>query len=237
MSVLQLKLAAPLQSWGVASRFARRETQQYPSKSGIIGLISSAQGYRRTDPIEDALLGLGFGVRVDQPGRLIRDFQVARSLDARKQYPLSQRYYLADAVFVAAIEGDTNLLEGIRDALIRPEFPLFLGRRSCPVAEALVLGEIRDEPLQTVLKDAGTWAAADWYRKKQPKTVQLSIFRDRSTDDPTEAFTEQVRDVPLSFDPVRREYGWRTVISEDIEVHNPVGRDNVHDPFAAFGGA
>ncbi|MEV6274873.1 type I-E CRISPR-associated protein Cas5/CasD [Nocardia sp. NPDC051832] len=237
MSVLQLKLAAPLQSWGVASRFARRETQQYPSKSGIIGLISSAKGYRRTDPIEDALSGLGFGVRIDQPGRLIRDFQVAVSLDERTRYPLSQRYYLADAVFVAGIEGDTSLLEGIRDALARPEFPLFLGRRSCPATDALVLGEIRDEPLKTVLRDASTWAAADWYRKKQSTTMHLAIFRDRCPEDPADALADQVRDVPLSFDPIRREYGWRTVISEDVAVPNPLGRDTAHNPFAAFGGA
>ncbi|WP_223273999.1 CRISPR-associated protein Cas5, partial [Nocardia cerradoensis] len=48
-----MRLAAPLQSWGVASRFARRETQQYPSKSGILGLIAAARGHRRTDPIEE----------------------------------------------------------------------------------------------------------------------------------------------------------------------------------------
>ncbi|NNH72319.1 type I-E CRISPR-associated protein Cas5/CasD [Nocardia uniformis] len=236
MSVLLLKLAAPLQSWGVSSRFARRETQQYPSKSGIIGLISSAKGRRRTDPIEDTLRDLRFGVRIDQPGRLIRDFQVALSLDGRTQYPLSQRYYLADAKFVAGIEGETSLLEGIRDTLVRPEFPLYLGRRSCPVTESLVLDQIRDEPLPQALKDPTTWQAATWYRKKQPTVVHLPIFRDHAEDDTVDALTEQVRDVPLDFNPARREYGWRTVITDHIEVHNPEGRDLAHDPFAAFGG-
>ncbi|MEV4130222.1 type I-E CRISPR-associated protein Cas5/CasD [Nocardia sp. NPDC049707] len=237
MSVLLLKLAAPLQSWGVASRFARRETQQYPSKSGIIGLIAAAQGRRRTDPIEDELTGSAFGVRIDQQGTLIRDFQVAVSLDERTKYPLSQRYYIADAVFVAAIQGEQNLLEGIREALLRPQFPLYLGRRSCPVTEPLVLGGIREGSLRDVLHDTSNWQASRWYRKRQPTRVHLPIFRDRLPEDTTDALAEQVRDVPLSFDPVRREYGWRTVLNEHAPLDNPEGRAAGHDPLAAFGGA
>lgn len=237
MSVLLLKLAAPLQSWGVASRFARRDTQQYPSKSGVLGLIAAAQGRRRTDPIEEQLVGLAFGVRIDQPGTLIRDFQTAVSLDGRTQYPLSQRYYLADAVFVAAIEGDPTLLHAIRDALSRPEFPLYLGRRSCPVTEPLTLGEPQDRTLSEALKDPNTWQAATWYKRKQPATVHLPIFRDQTPEDTPDVLTDQVRDVPISFDPVRREYGWRTVITDHTRVENSLGRVHNHDPFAAFGGA
>ncbi len=246
MSVLLLKLAAPLQSWGVASRFARRETQQYPSKSGVLGLIAAAQGQRRTDPIEQELTGLAFGVRIDQNGTLIRDFQVALSLDKRKSFPLSERYYLADAVFVAAIQGPPPLLEGIREALLRPCFPLYLGRRSCPVTEPLVLGDIQHRPLREVLSDTSNWQAAPWYRRKQPALLHLPIFRDFLPEDrhhgsghgdSDDEFAERVRDVPLSFDPERREYGWRTVLTEHARVDNPRGRAADHDPFAAFGGA
>lgn len=237
MSVLLLKLAAPLQSWGVASRFARRDTQRYPSKSGILGLISAARGRRRTDPVEDELVGLAFGVRVDQPGTLVRDFQVAVSLDGRTRYPLSQRYYLADAVFVAAIEGDHDLLEGIRTVLSRPAFPLYLGRRSCPTTEPLVLGQLRDDSMPDALQDTSTWQAARWYRRKQPAVVHLPIFRDRTATDEVDALGEQVRDVPHSFDPVRRDYGWRTVITDYAKVDNPDGHDRHHDPLSALGGA
>ncbi|WP_338760717.1 type I-E CRISPR-associated protein Cas5/CasD [Nocardia vulneris] len=239
MSVLLLKLAAPLQSWGVASRFARRDTQQYPSKSGVLGLIAAAQGRRRTDPIEEQLVGLGFGVRIEQPGRLIRDFQVAISLDGHKQYPLSQRYYLSDAVFLAAIEGDLNLLCGIREALARPAFPLYLGRRSCPVTDRLVLGNIQDRPLPQVLRDT-SWEASLWYRKQQATVVHLPIYRDEYPTDPSEAhdvIPDRVRDIPVSFDPQRREYGWRTIITDSTRIENPDGRDTAHNPMAFFGGA
>ena len=71
MTVLLLRLAGPLQAWGVKSRFTVRSTELAPTRSGIIGMLSAAIGRRRTDPIED-LLSLRFGVRKDQPGRVIR---------------------------------------------------------------------------------------------------------------------------------------------------------------------
>ncbi|MBF6141322.1 type I-E CRISPR-associated protein Cas5/CasD [Nocardia farcinica] len=234
MTVLLMRLAAPLQSWGVASRFARRETQQYPSKSGILGLIAAARGHRRTDPIEEALQNLAFGVRVDQPGRLIRDFQVALNIDKTKQFPLSQRYYLADAVFLAAIQGERGLIEGIGNALRRPEFPLYLGRRSCPVTGPLVLGEPRDITLEHALHET-EWQAATWYRRSQHRRVRLPIYRDLLPGDPAELLREQVRDMPLSFDPIRREYGWRTVVEDYTTMLNAEGRTG-HEPLAALGG-
>ena len=53
MSVLLLKLAGPLQSWGSSSRFARRGTEIAPTKSGVIGLLAAAKGMRRTEPLTD----------------------------------------------------------------------------------------------------------------------------------------------------------------------------------------
>jgi CRISPR system Cascade subunit CasD len=234
VTVLLMRLAAPLQSWGVASRFARRETQQYPSKSGILGLIAAAQGRRRTDPIEQALQGLAFGVRIDQSGRLVRDFQVALSIDKKQQFPLSQRYYLADAVFLAAVQGEQQLIHGIREALRRPEFPMYLGRRSCPVTEPLVVGEPSEQPLEKTLHDT-EWQAARWYRRTQHTRVRLPIYRDLLAGDPDGQLRERVRDLPLSFDPVRREYGWRTVVEDFTTVTNPDGRIG-HQPLAALGG-
>jgi len=37
-------LEAPLQSWGVNSKYQRRDTLNFPSKSGIMGIILSALG-------------------------------------------------------------------------------------------------------------------------------------------------------------------------------------------------
>lgn len=41
---LLLWLEAPLQSWGFDSKFGRRDTQRFPTKSGVLGLVCAALG-------------------------------------------------------------------------------------------------------------------------------------------------------------------------------------------------
>ena len=41
---LLLWFEAPLQSWGSDSKFGRRDTQAFPTKSGVLGLMCSALG-------------------------------------------------------------------------------------------------------------------------------------------------------------------------------------------------
>lgn len=43
-SYVLLWLEAPLQSWGYESRFNRRETLGFPTRSGVLGLILCAMG-------------------------------------------------------------------------------------------------------------------------------------------------------------------------------------------------
>lgn len=232
MSVLLLRLAAPLQSWGT-SRFARRETRHEPTKSGVLGLLAAAQGRRRTDPIED-LANTRFGVRVDQPGRLVRDFQTARSLDGRDSMPLSYRFYLADAVFLAGVEGDHELLVGLDGALRDPAFSLFLGRRSCPPSGAVALG-VREGGLDEALAEE-PWLASRWWRRTQGPLVELPIVRDAAQGE----VGDVVRDHPVSFSPERREYGWRTVVHTGVVAtpneDAPAGRRSRPDFMAALGG-
>lgn len=228
-----LKLAGPLQAWGDSSRFVTRSTRQEPTKSGILGLLAAAQGRRRKEPIED-LAQLKFGVRIDQPGQLLRDFQVAISQDGRRSMPLSYRYYLADSVFVAAIEGETELISGLHDALNDPVYPLYLGRRSCVPSGKIVLG-IRETDVDQALREE-KWHAAAWYQERQKaKHVALEIVRDAL--DPEE-LGETVRDVPLNFSPESREYGWRTVHRPlRHRVMTPNGSEEAHDPMAELGGS
>lgn len=222
MSTLLLRLAGPLQSWGSSSKFNTRHTRAEPTKSGVLGLIAAAQGRRRTDPIED-LLTLRFGVRVDQPGVLVRDFQTAVQWNTTKQesMPLSYRFYLADAVFVAGVSGDLELLKGVDQAIRRPIFPPFLGRRSCPPARPLSMGVV-DATLEDAMRSA-PWQASDLHRRSVGQQVELALVVDGELGQPAD---EMVRDAPISYDPVRREYGWRAVRSaEPVLLDNPVGHN------------
>lgn len=233
MTVLLLRLAGPLQSWGSSSRFARRGTEAAPTKSGVLGMLAAAKGLRRTDPLTE-LLQLEFGVRVDQQGQVTRDFQTARTLDGQSSAPLTYRFYLSDAVFLAAVSGDEELLYGLAEALDRPHFPLYLGRRSCPPEGRVSLG-VHDQTLDNALK-SWPWLAAGWYKRRASRSVRLEIIRDAR---PGESSTETVPDEPISFDPARREYGWRSVLRTHVNVDNEdPDRAGVieHDPLSLLGG-
>lgn len=231
MPSLLLDLSGPLQAWGSDSRFVRRETRMLPTKSGVIGLLAAAQGRRRTEDVED-LVGIRFGVRQEQTGTLVRDFQTAIDWRSGKSLPLSHRSYVADARYLVGLEGEHTLLEGIADAIRSPVFPLYLGRRACPPSGRMVIG-IRDASLESVLHDE-PWRAADWYRRKQRRQVKLLWSRDAS---PGENRDETIRDIPRSFDPRHREYGWRDVVHGWAPVENPEGRAmNGHNEFELLGG-
>ena len=217
MTVLLLRLAGPMQAWGDASRFSRRDTRMVPSKSGVLGLLAAADGRRRTDPIED-LARLRFGVRVDQPGRLQRDFQTAINWETTHSMPLSYRYYVADAVYVAGIEGDRALLEALARRVREPRFPLYLGRRSCPVTEPVFLALVEAELEQSLREHP--WQASSWYRRRQGAEVRLELYVDADPGDARPVETR--RDVPISYSPERREYGWREVAqAEPVVATNP----------------
>lgn len=152
MSVLLLRLAGPLQSWGTQSRFSHRDTGFEPSKSGVVGLIGAALGVERDDERRIAQLAdLRMGVRVDREGRMLRDYHtaldVARSDGSGKQPTvLSERFYLADADFLIGLEGDPSLLVEIHGSIDRPVWPLFLGRKSFvpspPITASVVDGAL-----------------------------------------------------------------------------------------------
>ncbi|WP_432246671.1 type I-E CRISPR-associated protein Cas5/CasD [Streptomyces sanyensis] len=232
MSVLTLQLAGPLQSWGVSSRFAsRRTTENAPTKSGVIGLLAAAQGLERGADLSH-LADLRFGVRIDQPGSQLRDFHTAHHGDTGTSMPLSNRYYLADAVFVAAVSGDHDLMASLHTALRTPVYLPFLGRRSCPPSRPVELAVHNGAEIEDVL--AGEpWRAADWYqeRRRRDATVTLTTLTEPPTGDDDAASFDTLRDQPLSFDPRHRRYALRTVRTSTVSVPNPRAlRRPAHDP-------
>ncbi|MEU1278551.1 type I-E CRISPR-associated protein Cas5/CasD [Streptomyces sp. NPDC005805] len=235
MSVLALRLAGPLQSWGAASRFVRRTTESAPTKSGVVGLLAAAAGIERGDDTRLApLAALRFGVRIDQPGTRIRDFHTAHHAVTGKSMPLTERFYLADAVFVAAVEGDHELLAGLRAAVRAPVYPPFLGRRSCPPSAPLDLGLHQDRSLGDVLAEV-PWQASAWYRRQRrhDPPAGLPVLREATGAGET-ADADTLRDQPLSFAAEHRRHALRTVVTTRVPVPVPSGAPVWHDPLAAL---
>ncbi len=233
MSTLLLRLAGPLQSWGISSKFNNRTTGSEPSKSGVIGLLAAAQGRSRNDPVDD-LAALRFGVRVDQIGTLIVDFHTARGPDDKPPY-ITNRHYLADAAFLVGLEGDGVFLQELDESLRNPYYPLFLGRRSCPPAGRISLG-IRDIPLEDALRGE-PWLATDVYARRQPPMVSLDLSMDSDGDGYLQ------NDNPVSFSQSKRVYGLRNVryIPSAVNIKNERSRFRLegvteHDPFKQLRG-
>lgn len=192
MHTLLLRLAGPLQSWGVQSRFGERDTGLEPSKSGVIGLLCAALGRPRAAPVDD-LSALPMGVRVDRQGSLQMDYHTAQDVykaaGGIKDTEVSRRYYLADAAFLVGLQSDDlGFLEALHAALRNPCWPLFLGRKAFVPSPPVYLpdGLREDEDLSTALKTYPFLGRGD-----PPEQARLVL------DDPD---GEQVRpDRPLSF--------------------------------------
>ncbi|MEU9979285.1 type I-E CRISPR-associated protein Cas5/CasD [Streptomyces sp. NPDC051014] len=105
--VLLVRLAAPLQSWGVASRFSYRDSHARPTKSAVIGLCAAALGRERTAPLGD-LAALVFGVRADHPGTPVRDYHTVGA----GRFPLRPRDVITDHRRAAAIATSLEAAEG-----------------------------------------------------------------------------------------------------------------------------
>lgn len=203
MYTLLLRLSAPLQSWGSESVYDNRETDYMPTKSGVIGMLAAALGRKRDDPLED-LAKLEFGVRVDQQGTRLNDFQITQ-MGGKLNANLSNKVYLSDAVFLAGLScEDERFLKDLEDALKHPRFAVFLGRRSCPPTQPLVLGIRTGGLYQSLLKE--DWLVPDWRRRSLFRFSDQLLLRIVLDDVQGGAIK---KDVPVSFSPFRREYGYR----------------------------
>ena len=204
-TTLLIPLVGPLQSWGLDARFDLRQTAAEPSKSGVLGVCCAALGRDRHEPIDD-LAALVFGVRVDREGRPSRDFHTAQNVIGASGSDLrtvvSNRWYLAEAAFLAGLEGPRALLEAIHSALQHPHWPLSLGRKSCPPTIPLGSGGLVDQSLQDALL------------VPDPLVDGVTLYR-LLLEDPQGSLTRP--DQPLAPFSVRR-FGLRRVRSLSLEV-------------------
>ena len=77
--ILLLRLEGALQSWGDHAKWDVRDSGDFPSKSGVAGLLACALGLERGDPdIADLSAHLRMAVRADRPGVRMRDFHTVQ---------------------------------------------------------------------------------------------------------------------------------------------------------------
>ncbi|MFE6099354.1 type I-E CRISPR-associated protein Cas5/CasD [Streptomyces laurentii] len=154
--VLLIRLAGPLQSWGVTGRFARRDTHTRPTKSGVIGLCAAALGLDRDEPLGE-LADVRFGVRADRPGTPLRDYHTVGG----GRYPLRPRDLVTDhrrataaaAVLEPASDTDTGTDTDAEEPYGRHTLDAWYGSpkliEADPVSGALVSRQVRRHALLT----------------------------------------------------------------------------------------
>ena len=232
MRTIVLKFSGPMQSWGTDSHFDVRHTDFYPSKSAVVGMIAAAMGLKRNDEKISSLDSIHFSVRVDQSGRIAKDFQTAYGRKGKKEIKyITTRYYLEDAVFIVAIGIDDELeAEEILESLRHPYFQLDMGRRACPVPADFIIGVYDKNPLEVLKKLP--WQASIWYKKKSKSgEIRLPVYTD---DLEVKGIARTRRDRLLSLSPDGRKYTDR--IENEIPAYVQNEQYQEHDAFKALGG-
>jgi CRISPR system Cascade subunit CasD len=216
---LLLRLAGPLQSWDEHSTFADRDTLRYPTRSGITGIFAAAQGLHRGEPLE-RYAPLTLTVRIDRPGVLLADFHTTGGgLPRSRTVPtaeggrraegkatiVTRRMYLSDAVFTVAVEGPGQLIGDLAAALRSPHWQPYLGRRSCPPDQPLLLRAAADNPVQELYQHVPL------PRQRPDEHGQVSV--DTITEEPAGASgtLTEVADVPVTFSRYYRHYQLRAI--------------------------
>ena len=211
--VLSLWLEGPMQSWGDRSRFGKRTTDEYPAKSGVVGLLFAALGWggSQVERLEK-LLGLKMSayrfVRKELTSRLV-DFQVVGhgydvsdpwenllvpktmlgKKPAGKGTKVTFREYLQDACFAVFLEVPSDWEIEIDRGLRKPVWDLYLGRKCCVPSEPVYHGLFPTE-------DEARTALMAYVATRSLRLVDV-MFDFEEGDEMAESFVRH--DVPLAF--------------------------------------
>ncbi len=152
---LLFRLYGPMVSWGDTAVGEFRPSHGHPTRTTVLGLLAAALGIRRNE--EEKLLELDKGYRIafrlDAPGEVLRDYHTTQVPpeqhkvvhytrrdeinSSRLHTILSQRDYRTDSAVSVSLSLSDNTsfsLSHCHTALMQPVLPLYLGRKSCPLA-------------------------------------------------------------------------------------------------------
>jgi CRISPR system Cascade subunit CasD len=204
---LVLKLHGPMQAWGEHTFEGLRPSANFPTRSGVLGLLGACLGITRSDRerLQALADSVGMAVRVDKRS-VTRKEGTARSLrmvkmtdyhtvkGAREDYTglkshetiQTWREYLYDAEFTVALwnRPDAALtLDDLERAVKKPHFTPYLGRRSCPIARPLFQARVEAQDVLEALKGIAPQGGAIYSEEKADVRMK------------------RVRDVPLIHQP------------------------------------
>lgn len=229
-----LWLEGPLQSWGVNSLFSRRASLEFPTRSGIMGLICAALGaggeqrellarfaskpmkltaYARKNLADKAPLQLrdfhmvGSGYDDKDPWEKLH---IPKKRDGTAAVgggtKLTYRYYVQDMAFAVLLGLPEEMRDGMAEALQNPCWDISLGRRCCVPVEFVFQGifDTEDEAMNK----------AESLATKKERVAVLRVDEEGGGE------TLVLSDVPLSFG-VKKQYSERRVFISRPERTTP----------------
>jgi CRISPR system Cascade subunit CasD len=240
---LALWLDAPLQSWGFESRFERRHTGMFPTKSGVLGLICAAMGApkgsdREGDVLEafakPGMLTVRFSRRMgnrEQTARRLSDYHTVGSYkeEQGKRDPWIKAMMIRSPTsWPRKIEGRYNPVPTWRDYLMDARFIVLLPGE--PTMVEHVAGRLHDP----------VWGV--WLGRKAcvPSAPVLVIDGERSTFESAEAAWQAALRLAESLDehrayPASTPWTAFTHVRDDVSFEE--GTDTWSDAPQAFGRA
>ena len=210
LDCLALYLDAPLQSWGSQSRFDRRTSFSFPTRSGIIGIICAAMGIDREDATalqrfsklkiimlmfqsrgrltDFHTVGGGWDKKHD-PGHIVRTAQGKIGTTV-----ITKREYLQDTQFGVLLTGGLSFLKELEMALLNPQWGIWLGRKSCIPATPIYQGIFPDRESAEV---------------HLSKIAGVPVQRTMEEADCFEEGNDTLNDIPIDF--AKRQYAPRRI--------------------------
>lgn len=166
MKYLTLWLEAPLQAWGFDSKFDLRATLDFPTKSGVLGLLLAASGDSGPQQellarlAEAPLLAIAYLPKDISKEPQLRDYHmvgngydekdkwqsllIPRKADGTKAVgggaKRTYRFYLQNHFFAVVLGLPDDLAEKFASALQAPVFDLYLGRKCCVPTDIIFRG-------------------------------------------------------------------------------------------------
>jgi len=155
---LVFQLYSPLASFGEEAVGEIRPSATVPTRSALLGLLAAALGISRDEEVRLNHFNQHYHLAVHALAsrtRWLRDYHTVSGPRENKKYRydtrrdeltlapdevgtlISQREYRCDDYWHIALSSTPDApysLADIRDALLTPHFPLYLGRKSCPLA-------------------------------------------------------------------------------------------------------
>jgi CRISPR system Cascade subunit CasD len=207
---LTFALVAPMASFGSIAVGERRSGWDRPARCAVLGLIGACLGLERDDDAGQEALARGYALALlcHSPGRLLADYHTTQVPSTRRgrrfatraeelaepelNTVLSRRDYRTGAWHLGAVwprDGARWSLEELAEAMRRPRFVPYLGRKSCPLGM----------PLGPAINEAEDASAALLVRHRTGPEVALPAGRGHSLRD---VLADPVVDTTIAMDAI-----------------------------------